>query len=99
MDRSVAHTHGRSAVSRRRSAAPARGHSGLRVSQVRSIANWTREQPHDRFICPHADLPWHDEALALLRKAAAEPDRMLRVFLDARREQWAQQHLSAGRER
>jgi hypothetical protein len=54
------------------------------------------EQPHDRFVCPHADLPWHNEALALLREAEAESDRMLRAFLDARREQWVRQHLARG---
>jgi hypothetical protein len=54
------------------------------------------ERPHDRFICPHADVPWHNEARALLREVEAEPDRMLRAFLNARREQWVQRHLSGG---
>ncbi len=40
-----------------------------------------------------------NEALALLREAEAEPDRMLRAFLDARRAQWVQRHLSSGRGR
>lgn len=35
------------------------------------------ERPHDRFICPHADEPWHDTALRLLSVAEAEPDRLL----------------------
>jgi hypothetical protein len=35
------------------------------------------ERPHDRFVCPHADAPWHTEALHLLRTAEAEPDPLL----------------------
>lgn len=56
------------------------------------------EQPHDRFVCPHADLPWHTEALALLREEEAEPDRLLRRLLSARREQWVQRYLRDERE-
>lgn len=36
-----------------------------------------RERPHDRFVCPHADEPWHNEALGLLREAEAERDPLL----------------------
>lgn len=35
------------------------------------------ERPHDRFVCPHADLPWHNDALQLLREIEAETDPVL----------------------
>jgi hypothetical protein len=36
-----------------------------------------RERPHDRFVCPHADAPWHNQALGLLREVEAETDPLL----------------------
>jgi hypothetical protein len=51
------------------------------------------EQPHDRFICPHTDLPWHNTALALLREAEAEPDPLLRRFIHSSRRQLIQPNL------
>lgn len=35
------------------------------------------ERPHDRFICPHADTAWHNQALKLLREIEVEQDSLL----------------------
>ncbi len=39
------------------------------------------ERPHDRFVCPHADLPWHNAALDLLHEADEEQDPILQRAL------------------
>jgi len=42
------------------------------------------ERPHDRFVCPHADLPWHNDALRLRREINHEVDPLLARALEVR---------------
>lgn len=42
------------------------------------------ERPHDRFICPHADLSWHNDALQLCHEIEVETDSLLAAGLRIR---------------
>lgn len=53
------------------------------------------ERLHDRFICPHSDLPWHSEALALLWEAEHEPDSLVAAMLRGRAARIVARHRPA----
>lgn len=47
------------------------------------VAGTGMTEPHDLFVCPHAEAPWHEKAFDLVQEMAATASKRVRSMLHA----------------